>query len=137
MSARASAIGTCEPLSGPPACVQRARTTSGPPLTSSIDVLGAVDGDAVERRHELVVGVERHLGQPRVRAARLLGVDAELRGEHDERGLGRVADDGAVVADRRVAVEREAERQAGEVGHRRAGDRLDRCRSSVALARRR
>lgn len=34
--ARASAIGTWDPLSGPPASVQRASTTSGPPLTSSI-----------------------------------------------------------------------------------------------------
>ena len=43
MSARASAIGTCEPLSGPPAMVQRASTTSGPPLTSWIEVLGPVE----------------------------------------------------------------------------------------------
>ena len=123
MSARASSIGTCEPLSGPPDMLQRASTTSGAPLTSSIDVLGAVERDAVERRHELVVGVERHLGEPRVGAARLLGVDAELGREHDERGLGRVADHRAVVADGRVAVERQPEREPGEVRHRRAGDR--------------
>ena len=36
MSARASAIGTCTPLSGPPERAQRARTTSGPPLTNSM-----------------------------------------------------------------------------------------------------
>ena len=33
---RASSIGTCEPLIGPPARLQRASTTSGPPLTSWI-----------------------------------------------------------------------------------------------------
>jgi hypothetical protein len=36
MSSRASSIGTWEPLSGPPAWVQRASTTSGAPLTSSM-----------------------------------------------------------------------------------------------------
>ena len=35
MPGPASLIGTCEPLSGPPDIVQRARTTSGAPLTSS------------------------------------------------------------------------------------------------------
>ena len=34
--ARTSSIGTCEPLSGPPDSVQRASTTSGPPLTNSM-----------------------------------------------------------------------------------------------------
>ena len=34
-SARASSIGTCDPLSGPPAMEHRARTTSGAPLTSA------------------------------------------------------------------------------------------------------
>ena len=85
--------------------------------------LGAVDGHAVERGHELVVGVERHLGEARVGAPGLLRVDAELGGEHDERGLGRVADHAPSSADRRVAVEHEAEREPREVGHRRAGDR--------------
>ena len=36
MPARACSIGTWLPLSGPPDWVQRASTTSGPPLTSSI-----------------------------------------------------------------------------------------------------
>ena len=85
-------------------------------------VLGAVDGDAVERGHELVGRVERDLGEPRVCPAGLLGVDAELRREHHERGLGRVADDGAVVAHRSVGVEGEPEREPGEVGDRRARD---------------
>ena len=35
-SACTSAIGTCEPLSGPPAWQQRAKMTSGPPFTSSM-----------------------------------------------------------------------------------------------------
>ena len=125
---------TCEPLNGPPAMVQRASTTSGAALDELDDALAAVDGDAVERRHELVVGVERHLGQARVGAARLLGVDAELGRQHDERGLGRVADDAAVVGDGRVAVEHEPEGEPGEVGHRGAGDRPDRAGLAVALA---
>ena len=77
----------------------------------------------MERGHELVVGVERHLGEARVGAPRLLRVDAELGREHDERRLGRVADDAAVVGDRRVAVEHEPEREPGEVGRRAPGDR--------------
>ena len=36
MPARASSMGTCEPLNGPPACEQRASTTSGAPFTNSI-----------------------------------------------------------------------------------------------------
>ena len=36
MSARAWSMGTCAPLSGPPACEQRAITTSGAPFTSSM-----------------------------------------------------------------------------------------------------
>ena len=34
--ARVCSIGCCEPLSGPPDSLQRASTTSGAPLTSSI-----------------------------------------------------------------------------------------------------
>ena len=36
MPERVSSIGTCEPVIGPPESVQRASTTSGPPLTSWI-----------------------------------------------------------------------------------------------------
>ena len=89
---------------------------------------------AVVGGHELVVGVERHLRDAGVGAAGLLGVDAHLGGQHDERRLGRVADDVAVVADRRVAVETEPERQAGPVRRRRPGDRRDRAGLAVALA---
>ena len=133
-SARTSAIGTCEPLSGPPDSRAAIEHDVGAALDQLDDVLDPVDGHAVEGGHELVGGVERHLGQPRVGAPRLLGVHAELRRQHDERRLGRVADHGAVVGDRGVGVEREPEREAGEVGHRDARDRLDRAGLLVALA---
>ena len=80
---------------------------------------------AVEGGHELVVGVERHLGDARIGPAGLLRVDAELGREHDERRLRRVADHASVVADGRVAVEDEPEREPREVGHRGAGDRRE------------
>ena len=123
MPARACSIGTWTPLSGPPAMRAPGEDDVGAALDQLDHVVGAVDLDPVERRHELVLGVERHLGQPRVGPPGLLGVDAELGGEHDERRLGRVADDRAVVGDGGVAVQHQAERQPGEVGHRRAGDR--------------
>ena len=80
--------------------------------------LRPVHGVPVEGRHELVVGVERHLGDARVGATGLLGVDAELGRQHDERRLGRIADHRAVVGHGRVAVEGEPEREPAEVRHR-------------------
>ncbi len=114
--------------------MQRARTTSGPALHQLDDPLGAIDLGAVEGGHELVVGVERHLGDARIRPSGLLGIDAELGGQDHERGLGRVPHHRAVVGDRRVGVEREAERQPREVGHRSTGDRQDLAALAVTLA---
>ena len=82
-------------------------------------------GAVVERRHELVLGIERHLGPPRQRPPGLLGVDAELRREHHERRFGRVADHRLVVTDGGVAAQRQAERQLVEIGRRLAGDAQD------------
>ena len=113
MPARASSIGTCEPLSGPPGRGAAGQHDVGAALDQLDHALGPVDGDPVERRHELVVGVERHLGDARVGPPGLLGVDAELGREHDERRLGRVADHGAVVGDGGVAVEARARARAG------------------------
>ena len=96
--------------------------------------LRAVHRDAVVGGHELVVGVERHLGDARIRPPGLLGIDAELGGEHDECGFCRVADDAPVVGDGCVAVENEAECQPGEVGHRGTGDRPERPGLAVALS---
>ena len=132
--ARASSIGTCEPLSGPPDAVQRASTTSGPPLTSWMTRSTPSTAHAVEGGHELVVGVERHLGETRVGPPRLLRVDAELRREHDERGLGRVADDRAVVGDGRVAVEHEPEASRVKSGTGTPATDRDRAGLAVALA---
>ena len=93
---------------------QRSMTTSGAPLTvmncgscehAARDPFGTI----VERRHELVLGVERHLRAPRQRGAGLLGAHAHLRREHDERCFGRITDHRSVVADGGVAREHQAE----------------------------
>ncbi len=96
-------------------------TTSGAPLT--VMKCGSVSErplhvrrSVVERRHELVLGVERNERDARQRAACLLGVDADLGREHDQGRLGGVADDRLVVGDGGVAAERQTEREAGEVG---------------------
>ena len=78
----------------------------------------------MERRHQLVLGVERHLGDARVDAPRLVDVEPALRGEHDERRLGRVADDLA-VAHRRVVGERHRQQERLERRVRVAGDAQD------------
>ena len=88
----------------------------------------------VEGRHELVLGVERHLGAPLERIPRLLRVGAHLRGEDDQGGLGRVADDRLVIGHRGVAAQREPQRQAPEIGKLRAGDPEDRAGLAVAAA---
>ena len=70
-------------------------------VRSSLDVaahdLAPVILELVERRHELVLRVERHLRHARIQPPRLVDVDPALRREHDEGRLGRVAHDLAVV----------------------------------------
>ena len=88
----------------------------------------------MEGRHELVLGVERHLGAPLERIPRLLRVGAHLRGEDDQGGLGRVADDRLVIGHRGVAAQREPQRQAPEIGKLRAGHPEDRAGLAVAAA---
>ena len=61
----------------------------------------------MERRHELVLGVEGELGDSRVYLPGQDGVDAAFRGQHDQGSLGRVADQLAV-----------AEHRAGGEDHR-------------------
>ena len=63
-----------------------------------------------------------------------LGVDTELRREHDQRGLGRVADHRTVVADRRVTGEHQRHRQRPEIGDRAAGGPEDGALLRVAAA---
>ena len=60
-------------------------------------------GHLVEGRHELVLGVERHLGHARVALAGAVEVDAALGGQHDQRALGRVADQVAASSSRASA----------------------------------
>ena len=56
------------------------------------DRTAVVRGHLVEGGHELVLGVERHLGDPGQCRAGLLDVESALRPEHDQRALGGVAD---------------------------------------------
>ena len=62
------------------------------------DLASIVAFHLVERRHQLVGGVKRHLGHPRVRLAGRDGVDASLVSQHDQRALGGVADQFAILA---------------------------------------
>ena len=77
------------------------------------DAPGDPVGAVVERRHELVLGVERHRRPPGQGPAGLLGVDTDLGGQHDQGCFGRVADDRLVVGDGGVAAQHEPERRAG------------------------
>ena len=87
----------------------------------------------MEGRHQLVVGVERHLTHARVEAPRLVDVDPALRRQHDERRLGRVADDLA-VANRCVVRERHRQQERLERSVRLARDAKDPALGRVALA---
>ena len=126
-SPRASSIGTC-------VAAQRAAGTAAPGQHHVRCALDQLDhaacrpstGDPVEGGHELVLGVERHLGEPRVRPPGLLGVDARAwrrappaRPRSGRRPPRRRRRHGG------VAVQAQAQGQPGEVGHRRAGDRAD------------
>ena len=71
--------------------------------------------DAVNGRHELVVRVERHLSQARVRRRGLRHVHAQLLREHHKGSLRGVADDHAVGAHRGVVRERKRERELATV----------------------
>ena len=83
----------------------------------------------VEGRHQLVVRVERHLADAREDASRLVDVEPALRGEDDERGLGRVADDLA-VAHRRVVGERHRQQDTARARCRTRPPRAGSCRPS-------
>ena len=98
------------------------------------DPAGEPVGAVVEGRHELVLGVERHLGAPLDRIPCLLRVGAHFRGEDDQGGLGRVADDRLVIGDRGVAAQRQTERQAPEIGELLPGHTEDRPGLAVAAA---
>ena len=61
------------------------------------DGLAARARHLVERRHELVLGIERDLRDPRVPGPRLVDVQPSLRAEHDQGAFGRVADQAVAV----------------------------------------
>ena len=79
------------------------------------DLLPGLVGHLMERRHQLVGGVERQLGDPRVALAGSRDVQPALRGKHDQRALGRVADHLAVRCDDRVAGERQRQHELLQV----------------------
>ena len=63
------------------------------------DGAAVVPRHLVERRHELVLGVERHLGDSWKRGPGLVDVEASLGAQHDQRALGRVADQALAIED--------------------------------------
>ncbi len=74
-------------------------STSGAPLTKHRTTgRSCFVGHLVERRHELVLGIERNLGDTREARAGVVDADAALLREHDQRAFGR-------VTDQRLAVE--------------------------------
>ncbi len=107
MSSRTSAIGTCSPCQS--ACVQRSSDDVGCALDASRSAARRRIRAASHSGRSWNVAMNLYSESNGTSARRgsaapgLLGVDAHLGGEHHERGLGRVADDGAVVAHRRVA----------------------------------
>src|SRR5215217_670937 len=85
-----------------------------------------VVGRIVERGHKLLLGLERDRVHAAEAAAGLGGVEAQLLRGHDERALGRVADDGAsalAVVHRSVVAQEPGERQLLD-GFRRSADRV-------------
>jgi hypothetical protein len=89
---------------------------------------------AVERRHQLVGGVERKIGDARELRPRLLGIEPALLREHDERALGRVSDQLA-VRDDGVGGEHHRQHELLERYVRLARDALDHAFRRVAAAR--
>ena len=98
------------------------------------DVLAGVVLHGVEGGHELVGGVEGHLGEARVALAREDRVHAALGGEHDERALRGVAHEVA-VPDHGVGAERHRQQVAVERDLRLAGHAGDLARSSSSPRR--
>ena len=96
------------------------------------DLLPGLVGHAVERRHQLVGGVERQLCNARVALARARDVQAALRGKHDQRAFGRVADHLAVRRDDRVAGERQRQHELLQVHRGLAEDVRDLAFGRVA-----
>ena len=129
---RPASAGTAEP-SASRKCDERASRTSGAPLTKQRMTFRPSVLHLVEGRHQLVLGVERHLGHARVDAPRLVDVDPALLREHDERRLRRVSDDLA-VANGGVVRERHRQQERLERRVRLARDAEDLAFGRVALA---
>ena len=75
----------------------------------------ALVGDTVDSRHELVVRVEGHLGKTGVGPAGFIRRYTELRRQYDQSSLGGIADNVAVVADCRIAVQHQGVGHRGEI----------------------
>ena len=129
---RAPSAGTARAVGV--ADLRRAREQDvGRALDEAAHDLAAVVLHLVERRHQLVLRVERHLADAREDAPRLVDVEPALRGQDDERRLGRVADDLA-VAHGRVVGERHRQQERLERRVRLARDAQDLALGRVALA---
>ena len=89
-------------------------STSGAPFTKQRTTSRpALVGHPVERRHELVVRVEGHLGHAGVALPGAVDVDAALGGQHDQRTLGGIADQLAVVLEPGVGAQRHRQERVG------------------------
>ena len=86
----------------------------------------------VERGHQLVLGVEWHLGDSRIGPARVLDVDPALGCKHHEGALGGVAD-ARPVADDGVVGQRHRQHERLERDVAGAGHAQDATRGRVAL----
>ena len=105
----------------------------GRALDEAAHDLAAAVVHLVERRHQLVLGVERHLGDAGVGRAGVLDVDPALGRQHDERALGRVAD-ARPVADDGVVGQRHRQHERLERGVAGARHAQDATGRRVALA---
>ena len=94
---------------------------------------GAVS-HAVERGHQLVGGVERQLGDPRVRLPGGRGVHAALGGQGDQRALGGVADQLACLIDHGVRRQDHRQQELIERNRRLARHVRDLSLGRVSLA---
>ena len=96
--------------------------------------LALLIGHVVEGGHHLVVGVERQFGDARELLAGSLDVDAPLLDQHDQRPLGGVADELAII-EHRVGVQRHSDQGRPEVDVAGLADNADLAGGAIAFTR--
>ena len=86
-------------------------------LRRALDIGDMLVADQMHRGHPLTLGAERELEQPRRAGGLLLVTHSALLGEHDQRGLGRIAEDrpaALAVYELRVAAEEPGAKELSE-----------------------